>query len=30
VVDRFGVTLEPEPRVLGADWPAHDDRAAAL
>ena len=30
VVDQFGVELEPEPRVLGADWQAHDDRAAAL
>ncbi|MGB5147053.1 MAG: UDP-N-acetylmuramate dehydrogenase [Porticoccaceae bacterium] len=30
VVDRFGVELEPEPRVLGVDWLGHDDRAAAV
>jgi UDP-N-acetylmuramate dehydrogenase len=30
VADRFGVELEPEPRVLGADWLGHDDRAATL
>ncbi|MGE3296096.1 MAG: UDP-N-acetylmuramate dehydrogenase [Porticoccaceae bacterium] len=30
VLDRFGVELEPEPRVLGADWRTHDDRAAAV
>lgn len=30
VVDRFGVELEPEPRVLGVDGLGHDDRAPAV